>query len=206
MLKGEILQKAIDVTFLIQVMVQEYLTRFTRLELLKLLVRTQTNSFLKLFRQYNGLEILASYMCDAEPTDWEVKHQILLCLEHIPVSAQNQVQKGSSLMDYVRQWTTDPRYCRSRGPAVPNNSEPEEKGTGAEVPLDDTKTVREPINGEEDSQQLEQEQLKETIAANRVKIYPPEEEALIIEDIRQLAGRILENWSKLPVSINECIQ
>ena len=179
-------------------MLQKYLTRFTRLELLKLLVRTQTSSLLKLFRQYNGLEILASYMCDAEPTDWEVKHQILLCLEHIPISAQKQVQKDSSLMDFVRQWTLDPRYCRSRGPPAPTNAEQKEP-EAVPTPQDDAKST-EPKNNEEDSRQLEQEQLKEEIiVANRVRVYPPAEEAAIIEDIRQLAGRILENWLKLPV-------
>ncbi len=61
---------------LLQVMVQEYLTRYTRLELLKLLALTTNETFLKLFRQYNGLELLNSYMCDSAPEDWEVKHQV----------------------------------------------------------------------------------------------------------------------------------
>lgn len=76
LLSGKELQTAEDVTFLIQVMVQEYLTRYTRMELLKLLANTDNESYLKLFRQYNGLELLASYMCDTAPSDWEIKFQV----------------------------------------------------------------------------------------------------------------------------------
>ncbi len=79
LLTNKTLQTAEDVTFLIQVMVQEYLTRYTRMELLKVLAMTETESYLKLFRQYNGLELLASYMCDTVPNDWEIKHQVSAC-------------------------------------------------------------------------------------------------------------------------------
>ncbi|VEL14904.1 unnamed protein product [Protopolystoma xenopodis] len=71
------LRTADDVTLLLQVLVQECLTRFTRLSLLNLLAASRgAEAQLKLFRQYNGLELLASYMTDAEPRDWELKKQV----------------------------------------------------------------------------------------------------------------------------------
>ncbi|VDM33824.1 unnamed protein product [Hydatigera taeniaeformis] len=196
LLTAKTLQTAMDVTFLIQVMVQEYLTRYTRLELLKLLADTETESYLKLFRQYNGLELLASYMCDTAPTDWELKYQILICLEHIPVTEQKQVQTDSSLMEFVRQWTMDPRYCRSRNTGTAPSTQPM-------APSDDTKRLVEPQLAEIPEKMIEiydqHEQQKQQPDANVVKIYLPEEEKAIIEDIRQLAERILNRWLKLPV-------
>ncbi|KAF6779792.1 hypothetical protein AHF37_00714 [Paragonimus kellicotti] len=107
LLQRDAFKQAEDITLLLQVMVQECLTRYTRLELLKRLV-------------YNGLDMLAAFMCDAAPDDWELKRQILVCLNKIPVSEQKQVQSNSRLMDIVLQWTLDPRFCRSRGNA-PND-------------------------------------------------------------------------------------
>lgn len=77
LLASNSLCNAEDVTFLLQVMVQEYLTRYTRLELLKLLADTENETYLKLFRQYNGLELLTSYMCDAATNDWQLKHRVI---------------------------------------------------------------------------------------------------------------------------------
>ncbi|VDK39472.1 unnamed protein product [Taenia asiatica] len=196
LLAGKTLQTAMDVTFLIQVMVQEYLTRYTRLELLKLLADTETESYLKLFRQYNGLELLASYMCDTAPTDWEVKYQILVCLEHIPITEQKQVQTDSSLMEFVRQWTMDPRYCRSRNTETVPSIQPK-------APADDSERLAElqpaEISKKMDEIYDQQEQQKQQPDANTIKVYSPEEEKVIIEDIRQLAERILNRWLKLPV-------
>ncbi|KAA3678119.1 histone-lysine N-methyltransferase SETD2 [Paragonimus westermani] len=120
LLQRDAFTQAEDITLLLQVMVQECLTRYTRLELLKRLVVTDSVACLKLFRQYNGLDMLAAFMCDAAPDDWELKRQILVCLNKIPVSEQKQVQSNSRLMDIVLQWTLDPRFCRSRGNA-PND-------------------------------------------------------------------------------------
>ncbi|KAF7255202.1 hypothetical protein EG68_07647, partial [Paragonimus skrjabini miyazakii] len=120
LLQRDAFTQAEDITLLLQVMVQECLTRYTRLELLKRLVVTDSVACLKLFRQYNGLDMLAAFMCDAAPDDWELKRQILVCLNKIPVSEQKQVQSNSRLMDIVLQWTLDPRFCRSRG-NVPND-------------------------------------------------------------------------------------
>ncbi|KAL5962923.1 Histone-lysine N-methyltransferase SETD2 [Taenia solium] len=196
LLAGKTLQTAMDVTFLIQVMVQEYLTRYTRLELLKLLADTETESYLKLFRQYNGLELLASYMCDTAPTDWEVKYQILVCLEHIPITEQKQVQTDSSLMEFVRQWTMDPRYCRSRNTETVPSIQPK-------APADDSERLAElqpaEISKKMDEIYDQQEQQKQQPDANTIKVYSPEEEKAIIGDIRQLAERILNRWLKLPV-------
>ncbi len=36
--------------------------------------------------------------------------------------------------------------------------------------------------------------------ANAIKVYSPEEETAILDDIRRLAAGILDRWSKLPVS------
>ncbi|VDP34812.1 unnamed protein product [Schistosoma margrebowiei] len=99
---------------LLQVMVQECLTRYTRLQLLSRLIKTENDACLKLFRQYNGLDMLAAFMCDAAPKDWELKKQILVCLKHIPVSEQKQVQSNSRLMEIVAQWTSNPHHCRAR--------------------------------------------------------------------------------------------
>ncbi|TPP67067.1 putative histone-lysine N-methyltransferase CG1716 [Fasciola gigantica] len=107
-------QSAEDMTLLLQVMVQECLTRYTRFELLKRLANTESIECLKLFRQYNGLDMLAAFMCDSDVDDWELKRQILLCLHNIPVSEQKQVQTNSRLMEIVSQWTIDPRFCRPR--------------------------------------------------------------------------------------------
>ncbi|THD21508.1 hypothetical protein D915_007807 [Fasciola hepatica] len=107
-------QSAEDMTLLLQVMVQECLTRYTRFELLKRLTNTESIECLKLFRQYNGLDMLAAFMCDSDVDDWELKRQILLCLHNIPVSEQKQVQTNSRLMEIVSQWTIDPRFCRPR--------------------------------------------------------------------------------------------
>ncbi|KAL5103390.1 Histone-lysine N-methyltransferase SETD2 [Taenia crassiceps] len=196
LLAGKTLQTAMDVTFLIQVMVQEYLTRYTRLELLKLLADTETESYLKLFRQYNGLELLASYMCDTAPTDWEVKYQILVCLEHIPITEQKQVQTDSSLMEFVRQWTMDPRYCRSRNSETVSSTQPK-------APVADSKRLDESQPPEMPKKMDEicggQEQHEQQPDANTIKVYSPEEEKAIIEDIRRLAERILNRWLKLPV-------
>ncbi|VDD75809.1 unnamed protein product [Mesocestoides corti] len=237
LLTGKTLRTAEDVTFLIQVMVQEYLTRYTRMELLKLLADTKTESYLKLFRQYNGLELLASYMCDTAPTDWELKRQILVCLDHIPISEQKQVQTDSSLMEFVRQWTLDPRYCRSRGvtkketdttrneprvvaepsttqlgPVPPQNSIKDTVALEqhvAPLPLELLKDVGNNAdlhNGDSTEPCLESSNLEVGRSqpslppdANAIKLYSPDEEKVIIENIRQLAGRILERWSKLPV-------
>ncbi|EUB60744.1 Histone-lysine N-methyltransferase SETD2 [Echinococcus granulosus] len=196
LLTGKTLQTAMDVTFLIQVMVQEYLTRYTRLELLKLLVHTETESYLKLFRQYNGLELLASYMCDTAPTDWELKHQILLCLDHIPITEQKQVQTDSSLMEFVRQWTMDPRYCRSRNTETVSSTEPKASADDSKC-LDESQFAELPKEIDEINEQREQQ--KQQPDANTVKVFSPEEEKAIIEDIRQLAERILSRWLKLPV-------
>ncbi|VDP90590.1 unnamed protein product [Echinostoma caproni] len=106
-----------DITLLLQVMVQECLTRYTRFELLKRLANTESNACLKLFRQYNGLDMLAAFMCDSDVTDWELKRQILICLHNIPVSEQKQVQTNSRLMEIVSQWSVDPHFCRPRGSA-----------------------------------------------------------------------------------------
>lgn len=57
-------------------MVQECLTRYTRLQLLSRLIKTENDACLKLFRQYNGLDMLAAFMCDAAPKDWELKKQV----------------------------------------------------------------------------------------------------------------------------------
>lgn len=57
-------------------MVQECLTRYTRLELLNRLIKTEHDACLKLFRQYNGLDMLAAFMYDAAPKDWELKKQV----------------------------------------------------------------------------------------------------------------------------------
>lgn len=65
-----------DITLLLQVMVQECLTRYTRFELLKRLANTESNECLKLFRQYNGLDMLAAFMCDSDVDDWELKRQV----------------------------------------------------------------------------------------------------------------------------------
>lgn len=114
LLDMQVLRTSAEVTLLLQVMVQECLTRYTRMELLKLLVNTKNESYLKLFRQYNGLEVIASYMYDAAETDWDLKRQILYCLIHIPVSEQKQVGTGSDLFGIVCQWMTDPRYSHPR--------------------------------------------------------------------------------------------
>ncbi|CAH8620317.1 unnamed protein product [Heterobilharzia americana] len=103
-----------DITLLLQVMVQECLTRYTRLELLSRLIKTEHDACLKLFRQYNGLDMLAAFMYDAAPKDWQLKKQILICLNHIPVSEQKQVQSNSGLMEIVSQWTSNPQHCRPR--------------------------------------------------------------------------------------------
>ncbi|VDN12800.1 unnamed protein product [Dibothriocephalus latus] len=76
LLTWKTLRTADDVTFLLQVMVQEYLTRYSKMELLKLLADTSNETYLKLFRQYNGLELLTSYMCDAAQNDWDLKYQV----------------------------------------------------------------------------------------------------------------------------------
>uniref|UniRef100_A0A095A7X0 Histone-lysine N-methyltransferase SETD2 n=1 Tax=Schistosoma haematobium TaxID=6185 RepID=A0A095A7X0_SCHHA len=107
-------RNADDITLLLQVMVQECLTRYTRLQLLSRLIKTENDACLKLFRQYNGLDMLAAFMCDAAPKDWELKKQILVCLKHIPVSEQKQVQSNSRLMEIVAQWTSNPHHCRAR--------------------------------------------------------------------------------------------
>ncbi|KAL7058027.1 hypothetical protein AAHC03_017025 [Spirometra sp. Aus1] len=129
LLTWKTLRTADDVTFLLQVMVQEYLTRYSKMELLKLLADTSNETYLKLFRQYNGLELLTSYMCDAAQNDWDLKYQILLCLDHIPVSEQKQVQTDSCLMDIVKQWTLDPHFCLSRPFAPPTTTVPSPKST-----------------------------------------------------------------------------
>ncbi|CAH8501048.1 unnamed protein product [Dicrocoelium dendriticum] len=116
LLQRDAFHRASDITLLLQIMVQECLTRYTRLELLKRLAVTDSDACLKLFRQYNGLDMLAAFMCDSAEDDWELKRQILVCLDKIPVSEQKQVQTNSRLMDIVIQWTTDPRFCRPRGP------------------------------------------------------------------------------------------
>ncbi|GAA52505.1 histone-lysine N-methyltransferase SETD2 [Clonorchis sinensis] len=114
LLQRDSFQRADDITLVLQVMVQECLTRYTRMELLKRLAATHSDACLKLFRQYNGLDMLAAFMCDSHVDDWELKRQILLCLDHIPVSEQKQVQSNSRLMDIVAQWAVDPHYCRPR--------------------------------------------------------------------------------------------
>lgn len=199
LLAGKTLQTAMDVTFLIQVMVQEYLTRYTRLGLLKLLADTETESYLKLFRQYNGLELLASYMCDTAPTDWEVKYQILICLEHIPITEQKQVQTDSSLMEFVRQWTMDPRYCRSRNAETVPSTLPKAPADDSKL-LDESQPAEIPKEMDEIYDKQEQQQQQPQPDANTIKVYSPQEEKAIIEDIRQLAERILNRWLKLPVS------
>ncbi|TNN05111.1 Histone-lysine N-methyltransferase SETD2 [Schistosoma japonicum] len=115
LLQLESFRNADDITLLLQVMVQECLTRYTRLELLNRLIKTEHDACLKLFRQYNGLDMLAAFMYDAAPKDWELKKQILVCLKHIPVSEQKQVQSNSHLMEIVAQWTRNPQHCRRRG-------------------------------------------------------------------------------------------
>ncbi|KAK4476161.1 hypothetical protein MN116_001377 [Schistosoma mekongi] len=115
LLQLESFRNADDITLLLQVMVQECLTRCTRLELLNRLIKTEHDACLKLFRQYNGLDMLAAFMYDAAPKDWELKKQILVCLKHIPVSEQKQVQSNSHLMEIVAQWTQNPQHCRRRG-------------------------------------------------------------------------------------------
>ncbi|KAK4476160.1 hypothetical protein MN116_001376 [Schistosoma mekongi] len=115
LLQLESFRNADDITLLLQVMVQECLTRYTRLELLNRLIKTEHDACLKLFRQYNGLDMLAAFMYDAAPKDWELKKQILVCLKHIPVSEQKQVQSNSHLMEIVAQWTQNPQHCRRRG-------------------------------------------------------------------------------------------
>uniref|UniRef100_A0AA85J2L8 [histone H3]-lysine(36) N-trimethyltransferase n=1 Tax=Trichobilharzia regenti TaxID=157069 RepID=A0AA85J2L8_TRIRE len=114
LLQLESFRHAEDITLLLQVMVQECLTRYTRLQLLSRLISTEEDACLKLFRQYNGLDMLAAFMYDAEPKDWELKKQILLCLKNIPVSEQKQVQTNSRLMEIVEQWTSNPQHCRPR--------------------------------------------------------------------------------------------
>ncbi|CAH8630524.1 unnamed protein product [Schistosoma intercalatum] len=127
-------RNADDITLLLQVMVQECLTRYTRLQLLSRLIKTENDACLKLFRQYNGLDMLAAFMCDAAPKDWELKKQILVCLKHIPVSEQKQVQSNSRLMEIVAQWTSNPHHCRAR-------SIPPESWKSADVHIADTSNV-----------------------------------------------------------------
>ncbi|CAH8675669.1 unnamed protein product [Schistosoma rodhaini] len=127
-------RNADDITLLLQVMVQECLTRYTRLQLLNRLIKTENDACLKLFRQYNGLDMLAAFMCDAAPKDWELKKQILVCLKHIPVSEQKQVQSNSRLMEIVAQWTSDPHHCRAR-------SIPPESWKSVDLHIADTSNV-----------------------------------------------------------------
>lgn len=77
LLSLEALKNADDVQLLLKVLVQEYLLRDARFDLLALVLRTESEACLKMFRQYNGLELLASYMRDSDTTDWAMKQRLL---------------------------------------------------------------------------------------------------------------------------------
>lgn len=193
LLTGRTLKSTDDVTNLIQVLLQGYITRYSRRELLNLIIETEDKECLKVFRTYNGLEVLASYMCDTATTDWEMKFKILQCIDRIPVTAQKQVQTNSDLMEFVRQWSIDPRYCKSRSDASidkPGNEEP--KSEIVEQPPNVNGNIS---NGEEinlDSGESD---------PNSIKVYSLMAEREVVENIRQLASKIHRRWSSLPPKI-----
>nr|CDS31041.1 histone lysine N methyltransferase SETD2 [Hymenolepis microstoma] len=201
LLEGEILKSTNDVTNLIQVLLQGYITRYSRKELLNVVIETQNADCLKAFRTYNGLEVLASYMCDTKTTDWEMKLKILQCIDRIPVTAQQQVQTNSDLMGYVKQWSIDPRYCKSRSSA----DELESKAITAERQQEEQQSdsqngTEKPSKAEEDKLEGNFEDSKE-FDPNSIKIYSPSAEQEVIENIRQLALQIHQRWSSLPLKI-----
>ncbi|VDN13120.1 unnamed protein product, partial [Dibothriocephalus latus] len=72
---------------------------------------------------------------------------ILLCLDHIPVSEQKQVQTDSCLMDIVKQWTIDPHFCLSRV-AVPLPTSAPSTQPAALVGLERSSTDEQSTSGE----------------------------------------------------------
>lgn len=163
---------------------------------------------MKTFRKFNGLEVLASYMCDTQTTDWEMKLKIIQCIDHVPVTAQQQVQTNSDLMGYVKQWSVDPRYCKSRPDvesleSLMKSDVPEQERQQEQQPLasgDQNGGSVEPPqaeNGEAEKVEEVKEEDAEALA-NAIKIYSPSEEREVIESIRRLASEIHERWSRLP--------
>ncbi|VDN99569.1 unnamed protein product [Rodentolepis nana] len=201
LLEGETLKSTNDVTNLIQVLLQGYITRYSRKELLNVVIETQNADCLKAFRTYNGLEVLASYMCDTSTTDWEMKLKILQCIDRIPVTAQQQVQTNSDLMGYVKQWSIDPRYCKSRS----NADEIESKALTADRQQeqqhsDSQNEIEKSSNVEDDNVERNGENSTE-FDPNSIKLYSPSTEREVIESIRQLASQIHQRWSSLPLKI-----
>ncbi|KAM7539249.1 hypothetical protein Aperf_G00000055365 [Anoplocephala perfoliata] len=206
LLTGRTLKSTDDVTNLIQVLLQGYITRYSRRELLNLIIETEDKECLKAFRTYNGLEVLASYMCDTATSDWEMKFKILQCIDHIPVTAQQQVQTNSDLMDFVRQWSIDPRYCKSRSNA--DIEKHENEGPKSEIVEQPHDVIVNVSNGEAEEEDDDDEDEEEEIKLdgsesnpNFIKVYSPVAEREVVENIRQLASQIHRRWSSLPHKI-----
>ncbi|KAL3315914.1 Histone-lysine N-methyltransferase setd2 [Cichlidogyrus casuarinus] len=187
----ETLRNADDMTLLLQVMVQECLTQYTRLLLLQLLAKTTNESLLKFFMQYNGLELVASYMVDACKEDWPLKKQILLCLDKIPVTEQKQVDGDSNMMEMVEQWKTDPRYNRAQQDCVSSTS------TGPSPTVQESPPKTSP--SDDDLEIIGEVPVCETQPEPPASAPPLslEEQQIMIEEIKQLAASIHERWSGL---------
>ncbi|VUZ43486.1 unnamed protein product [Hymenolepis diminuta] len=141
-------------------------------------------------------------MCDTKTTDWEMKLKILQCIDRIPVTAQQQVQTNSDLMGYVKQWSIDPRYCKSRS----NAGEVESKANTAERQhgQQESDNQNEAEKSSKAEEEIEEEKNIENSAEsdpNSIKIYSPSAELEVIESIRQLASQIHQRWSGLPSKI-----
>ncbi|KAM3177186.1 hypothetical protein ACTXT7_005048 [Hymenolepis weldensis] len=201
LLEGETLKGTSDVTNLIQVLLQGYITRYSRRELLNVVIETQNADCLKAFRTYNGLEVLASYMCDTKTTDWEMKLKILQCIDRIPVTAQQQVQTNSDLMGYVKQWSIDPRYCKSRSNADEVESKVNTAERQGQRESDNQNEAEKSSKPEEDMEEEKNIENSAESDPNSTKIYSPSAELEVIESIRQLASQIHQRWSGLPPKI-----